>query len=147
VIVRVNNQKVADRGDWRAAVRAHRSGKLTVGIVRDKREQTLTINVPESSRNHSALRVPETALNLDLDLDLDELGEKLAALQPELEKARILSLEEGRKAMENARKAMVIDTEEIQRSVDNAKKALELGMKECEKDLEKEQKEPEPPQY
>ena len=139
VIVRVNNQKVADRGDWRAAVRAHRSGKMTVGIVRDHHEQTLTINVPESSRNHSALWVPD-ALDLDLDLDLDELGEQLAALQPTLEHVRILSLEEGQKALKNARKAMVIDTEEIQRSVDNAMKALEQGMKECEKDGEKEQK-------
>jgi len=145
VIVRVNKQKVTDRGDWRTAVRAHRSGKLTVGIVRDRREQTLTINVPESSRNHSALRGPE-ALDLDLDLDLDELGEELAALQPELERVRILSLEEGRKALENARKTMVIDREEIQRSVDKAMKELERGMKQCEKDLEKEQKEAESPQ-
>jgi len=134
VIVRVNHQKVADRGDWRTAVRAHRSGKLTVGIVRDKREQTLTINVPESSRNHSALRVPETALDLDLDLDMEELGEKLAALQPELEHMQVLGLEEGRKALEKSRKAMVIDAEEIQRSVDKAMKALEHGMKECEKE-------------
>jgi membrane-associated protease RseP (regulator of RpoE activity) len=144
VIVRVNNQKVADRGDWRAAVRAHRSGKLTVGIVRDRHEQTLTINVPESSRNHSALWVPD-ALDLDLDLDLDELGEQLAALQPTLEHVRILSLEEGQKALKNARKAMTIDTEEIGRSVDKAMKALEQGMKECEKDREKEQKETERP--
>ena len=147
VIVRVNHQKVADRGDWRTAVRAHRSGKLTVGIVRDKREQTLTINVPESSRNHSALRVPETALDLDLDLDMEELGEKLAALQPELEHMQVLGLEEGQKALENARKALYVDKEEMQRAMDKAMKALEHGMKECEKDLEKEQKEPEPPQY
>jgi len=146
VIVRVNNQKVADRGDWRTAVRAHRSGKLTVSIVRDHREQTLTINVPESSRGHSALRIPSTALDLDLDLDLEQLQAELAELQPALERARILGLEEGRKALENSRKAMEIDTEEIRRSVDKAMKALEHDMKQCEKDLEKEQKEAEPPQ-
>ena len=47
VIVRVNNQKVADRGDWRSAVRNNRAGRLTVGIVRDRREQNLTISLPE----------------------------------------------------------------------------------------------------
>ena len=147
VIVRVNNQKVTDRGDWRSAVRAHRSGKMTVGIVRDHREQTLTINVPQSSRNHSSLRIPETALDLDLDLDIEELGEELAALQPALEHVQILGLEEGRKALDARRKAMAIDTEQIQRSINNAMKALEQGMEECQKDREKEQKEPELPQY
>ena len=141
VIVRVNNQKVADRGDWRSALRTNRSGKLTVGIVRDRREHTLTINLPESSRNHSRLRAQPTGLDLDLDLDLDmeQLRAELAELQPELERARILGLEEGRKALEN------LNAEEIQRSVDKAMKTLEREMKLCQKDLEKEQKESQPP--
>jgi len=145
VIVRVNNQKIADRGDWRSALRANRSGKLTVGIVRDRREHTLTINLPESSRNHSSVRVPTGMVDLDLNLDLDQLQTELAELQPELDRARAMGLEQGRKALENARKAMEIDTEGIQRSVDKAMKALEREMKECQKDLEKEQKEVEPP--
>ena len=146
VIVRVNNQKVADRGDWRSAIRAHRSGKLTVGIVRDRREQTLTINVPESSRNHSSLRVPEADLDLDLDLDMEQLRAEFAALQPELERARILGLEEGRKALENGRKALDLNAEEIQRSVGRAMKALDREMKCWQKELEKTQQESKPPQ-
>ncbi len=134
VIVRVNNQKVADRGDWRSAIRANRASKLTVGIVRDRREQSLTISLPESSRNHSSLHVPSAVVDLDLDLDLDQLRTELAELRPELERARIMALEEGRKAMD-------VNADEIRRAVDEAKKQLDREMKRWQNELEKAQNE------
>jgi len=152
VIVRVNNQKVTDRGDWRSAIRANRSGKLTVGIVRDRREQNLTITLPESSRDHSALRTPSPVedLNLDLDLDLkldmDQLRSDLAELRPELEHARIMALEEGRKALENSRKALDANADEIQRSVGKAMRELDREMKRWQKELNKRQKDSSPAQ-
>ncbi len=139
VIVRVNNQKVADRGDWRSALRANRSGKLTVGIVRDRREQNLTISLPESSRNHSALRVLPAVVDLDLDLDMEQLRAELAELRPELERVRTTALEEGRKALE-------VNADEIRRAMDEAKTALDREMKCWQKKLEKAQKESKPPQ-
>jgi len=143
VIVRVNNQKISDRGDWRSAVRANRSGKLTVGIVRDRREQTLTISLPESSRSHSSLRVPEAVLDLDLDLDLEmeQLRTELAEMRPALERARATGLEEGRKALEDARKAFYVDREEIQRAMDEARRALDREMKCWQKELQESQQE------
>ena len=148
VIVRVNNQKVADRGDWRSALRAHRSGKLTVGIVRDRREQNLTINLPESSRNHSSLRVLPAVVDLDLDLDVDmeQVRAELAELRPELERARTTALEEGYKALENGRRALDANAEQIRRAMDEAKRALDREMKCWQKKLEKVQKESKEPQ-
>jgi serine protease Do len=133
VIVRVNNQKVADRGDWRSVLRAHRSGKLTVGIVRDHREQNLTISLPESSRNHSALRGP-AAVDLDLDVDTEQLRAELAELRPELERARTTALEEARKGLE-------VNAEDIRRAMDEAKTAIDREMKCWRKQMEKAQKE------
>jgi len=146
VIVRVNNQKIADRGDWRSAVRANHSGKLTVGIVRDRREQNLTINLPESSRNHSALRVPSAMVDLDLDLDLEMLRMELAELRPALERARAMGLEEGRKVLENARKALYVDKEETQRAMDEAGRTLDREMKCWRKELQESQQESKKPQ-
>jgi serine protease Do len=145
VIVRVNNQKVADRGDWRSALRANRASKLTVGIVRDRREQNLTISLPESSRNHSSLRVFPGVVDLDLDLDMDQLRTELAGLRPELERARSLALEQGCKAVESGQKVIEVDAEEIQRSVDRAMKAFDREMKRWQKELE-ERRESKPPQ-
>ncbi|HYN14517.1 MAG TPA: PDZ domain-containing protein [Terriglobales bacterium] len=148
VIVRVNNQKVTDRGDWRSALRSNHSGKLTVGIVRDRREQNLTISLPESSRNHSRLRVQPTVLDLDLDLDLDmeQLRAELAELRPELERVRTMGLEEGRKALENGRKVIEVNADQIRRAMDEAKKELDREMKCWQKEMEEEQKESKQPQ-
>ena len=48
VIVRVNNETIHDMQDWKRALKAQ-SGKLSLSVVRDKREQTLQI---ERSAEH-----------------------------------------------------------------------------------------------
>src|SRR5438445_7583892 len=51
VIVRADNEKISDRTDLRRILRSHReAGKITLGIVRDKREQNVTVDVPEARR-------------------------------------------------------------------------------------------------
>jgi membrane-associated protease RseP (regulator of RpoE activity) len=143
VIVRVNNQKVADRGDWRSAVRGNRSGKLTVGIVRDRHEQTLTISLPETSRNHSALHVPAPLMDLDLDLDLDleQLQTEFAEARPQLERARSMALEQARQALEGSRKTIDLEQKEIRRATDEASKQLDRKIKDWQRQLDELQKE------
>lgn len=146
VIVRVNNQKITDRGDWRSAIRANRSGKLTVGIVRDRREQNLTINLPESSRNQSAVRVPSVAdIDIDLSRGLEQLQAKLEELRPELERARTEALRQASEALKNSRKSIDVNEKELKRAMDQAKKALDHEMKQWQKELEKAQKESQQP--
>src|SRR5512146_3194011 len=45
VVVRVGQDAVNDSGDWRRAMR-NKSGDVTLGIVRDKREQNVTVKLP-----------------------------------------------------------------------------------------------------
>jgi len=45
VIVKVNNEIIHDVADWRRALRGQ-DGKVALGIVRDKKEQVLTISLP-----------------------------------------------------------------------------------------------------
>jgi serine protease Do len=146
VIVRVNNQKVADRGDWRSAVRNNRAGKLTVGIVRDRREQNLTISLPETSRNHSWMHVPPAVADLDFDLDFGQLQADLQALRPELEQARAMALQEASEAMKSSREAMDLREKEIKRAMDEAKRALDSEMKHWQKEMEKAKQESQQPQ-
>ncbi|HUS18192.1 MAG TPA: PDZ domain-containing protein [Terriglobales bacterium] len=46
VIVKVDNEEIDDRNDWNRVMRK-KGGKVSFGIVRDKREQTLTVTLPE----------------------------------------------------------------------------------------------------
>jgi len=53
VIVRVENERITDRGDWKTALRNHRRGKVSVGIIRDKKEQTISITIAEPKDDSS----------------------------------------------------------------------------------------------
>jgi ElaB/YqjD/DUF883 family membrane-anchored ribosome-binding protein len=48
VIVKVNNETIHDVADWRRALKGQ-NGKVALGIVRDKKEQVLTINLPANT--------------------------------------------------------------------------------------------------
>jgi serine protease Do len=58
VIVRVENEHITDRGDWKTALRNHRRGKVNVGIIRDKKEQTISITMPEPNDDSSFQGTP-----------------------------------------------------------------------------------------
>lgn len=46
VIVRVEKDRIDDRGDWKLALRSYAGSTVTLGVIRDKREQNLTITLP-----------------------------------------------------------------------------------------------------
>jgi serine protease Do len=46
VITKVDNESIDDRNDWNRIMRK-KGGKIAIGIVRDKREQNLTVTLPE----------------------------------------------------------------------------------------------------
>ena len=46
VITKVDDESIDDRNDWNRVMRK-KGGKVSIGIVRDKREQTLTVTLPE----------------------------------------------------------------------------------------------------
>jgi membrane-associated protease RseP (regulator of RpoE activity) len=53
IIIRVEGDRIADRGDWKSALRNHRRGKVNVGIIRDKKEQIISITMPEPKDDSS----------------------------------------------------------------------------------------------
>ncbi len=89
IIIRVEQEKVADRGDWRSTMRTHRSGKVSIGIIRDKREQTLSLTMPEAKEQGSLWRMFDPEMDFDLDMDnltdLEDMEIEINRLGPELE--------------------------------------------------------------
>ena len=55
VIIRAANEKVSDRSDLRRVLRSHREGgKIVLGIVRDKHEQNITVDLPARNTKDSS---------------------------------------------------------------------------------------------
>lgn len=83
VIVRADNEKISERSDLRKALRARKEGgKVALAIVRDKHEQTVTVDVPaRKTREGSSLE-----FSLPDQPGIDELTSKLRAMQPEIKR-------------------------------------------------------------
>ena len=55
VITRADNEKISDRADLRRILLSHREGgKVTLGIIRDKHEQNLVIELPQRGSEDSS---------------------------------------------------------------------------------------------
>lgn len=89
VIVRINDQPVHDTTDFSYAMRRSGKGKgVSLGVMRDKHEQTLSMQQPEDKESGEVI---EDSLGEELELDaddMDQLGEVeslMAQVQPQLE--------------------------------------------------------------
>jgi len=119
VIVKINNQPVHDTSDFSHAVKSRENNSVTVGVVRDKKEQTLNLTLP--ARKESS------------DL-LDEEGElrfELAQLQPQME----LAAERSREAAQQLRQEFCKQREEFRRQTEKQRKQIEKNMQELRREL------------
>jgi len=124
VIVRVNSEPVTDIGDFSHALRSHTSGNATVGVIREKHEQTISLPVPakRSGLIEEGLEVPE--IDIDADIDLAQVRTDIAKLEPQIQLAARNAGKAVREGMEAARKVMVenqarmkIDQDKISREM------------------------------
>ena len=67
VITRVGDQPVHDTSDFTHAVHSHSAGTVNVAVIRDKKEQTLTITLPERKDSGEMKEESFDAPELDAD--------------------------------------------------------------------------------
>src|SRR5882724_1098738 len=126
VIVKADNEKLTDRSDLSHILRNHRTGgKMTLVVMRDKHEQTLTVTLPDrGSRDSSFLNldteelqaslsdIEDTVQDLDcdqmisLDDDLALLNGNMALLDMARQGTDWLQMPEAGKAMQQAQKIL-----------------------------------------
>ena len=86
VIVRVNGETINDSGDFSHALRSRKNNAVPVGIIRDKREQTLTLSLPERKQSNllnESIEIPD--LDQETREEVRRAQAEIARLQPELE--------------------------------------------------------------
>lgn len=130
VIVKVEQEPVTDRGDWRSALR-RKSGKVPVSIIRDKREQTLTLVLPERKQSsRGRVLVGPDSEDFDFDLDLDEIAAVLPeAMDVGMLKAKVeleRSKGELKKELERTRKHMKQQRRELEKQQKELRKRIEI---------------------
>ena len=90
VIVKVNKQPVHDASDFTHALRSGAGGSATVTVVREKKEQTLTLSLPDRRNSGSLMEesfdIPD--LDAEVEVQLEKASTQLARMQPALGRLR-----------------------------------------------------------
>lgn len=87
VIVKINGEPIHDAGDFSHALRSRKDNTATISILRDKKEQTITLTLPErkeSELNSESWEIPDVDAQT---LDLGRLESEWARVGPEMEEA------------------------------------------------------------
>jgi serine protease Do len=88
VIVRVDGNSIEDTGDFTHALHNRKDNTVSVGIIRDKKEQTVTLTLPEHKQSEvidETLEIPE--VDAETRIDLRQAAEEIARIKPELERS------------------------------------------------------------
>jgi serine protease Do len=113
VIVKVNDEAVHDTSDFMHAVRAGEGKSVSVGVVRDKKEQNLNLSLPEHKESGELLEEDESLdgqplIDAESAVELTDLRQEVAKLRPQLElaaeNARAAASAMGREVCEQQRK-------------------------------------------
>lgn len=123
VIVRAGDQKITDSSDWNDALRGARGQKISVIILRDKKEQTLPMSVPPR-------RGPDSSALLDDSPEVENALEAAAGTLDSIEPA----LEQS---WENAANALADHQDEINQAMKKAMKELHREMIHNRKDIDR----------
>ena len=133
VIVKVNGESISDSGDFTRAVRGRKHNTVNVSIIRDKKEQNLTLALPE----HNQSQVLDESFeemgpdeNAETVIDLSEAQSEVARVRPEVERAV--------REMRVIRPAIAQAAREAARELRNHQKELNQEMQELQRELQDE---------
>jgi len=87
VVVKVNNQPVHDTSDFTHALRSSSGGSAAVIVIREKREQTLTLTLPGKKDSGSLFEdsfdIPD--FTAETEQAINRAGEEIARLGPAID--------------------------------------------------------------
>lgn len=126
VIVKVNGESISDSGDFTRAVRGRKHNTVNVSIIRDKKEQNLTLALPE----HNQSQVLDESFeemgpdeNAETVIDLSEAQAEVARVRPEIERAvremRVIkpAIAQAARELRNHQKELNQEMQELQREL------------------------------
>lgn len=136
IIVKVNDQPVHDSSDFTHALHSHNGGPISVGVIRDKKEQNLSLTLPESKESGEMLEegFDQPILDADTYIDLSEVQDEIANLRPLVE----LASKESQEVSDEAQKSHCALQRQMREQARKMRK--DLGPKvqrELQKDQEK----------
>jgi len=137
VIVKVNDQPVHDTSDFTHAVKSRNGNSISVGVIREKKEQNLNLTLPESKESGELLEEEdsreEPLVDAESAVDVSELQQEVAELQPQME----LATEEARTSVRELRNDLCSENKKVRQQTQKLKNHSHVQQKQLKKDQEK----------
>jgi membrane-associated protease RseP (regulator of RpoE activity) len=90
VIVKINEQPVHDTSDFAHAVRTRNGGSVSVGVIRDRKEQNLNLMLPDRKESGDLIEEEssdDSVIDAESVVELSELQQEVAELKPQMQLA------------------------------------------------------------
>ena len=126
VIIKINDQAVHDTSDFAHAVKSRSGNSVSVGVIREKKEQNLNLTLPDRKESGDLIEDEEESvdgplIDADSTIELGEVGQELAELRPQIklavEDALTTSSNELRKELCGEQKKARQQSEKLKREI------------------------------
>jgi predicted metalloprotease with PDZ domain len=139
VIVKINGEPIHDSGDFSQALRSRKDNTASISVIRDKKEQTISITLPERKQSdlfRESLDVNIPAIDAETRDELSKLQSEMAHLTPEMEEAINRELELVKPQIERETREAHRRSEEIKRQMRDVQREWRDHQREIERELE-----------
>jgi len=137
VIVKVNDQPVHDTSDFTHAVRSRNGNSVSVGVMRDRKEQNLNLTLPSRKESGELLEEEESLEDPEIDaesaIELSEVEQELAELRPQME----LAAEDAPTSMREFRTEVCGEQKKVRQQTEKIKHESRVRQERSKKEQEK----------
>jgi serine protease Do len=140
VIVKINGEAIHDSGDFSHALRSRKDNTASISVIRDKKEQTITITLPERKQSdlfRESVDVEIPAIDAETRDELSKLQSEMAHLTPEMEEAINRELELVKPQIERETREAHRRSGEIKRQMRDVQREWRDHQREIERELER----------
>jgi serine protease Do len=141
VIIKINGEPIRDSGDFTHALRSRKDNTASLSVIRDKKEQTITISLPERKqsdlfRESREMVMPE--IDAKTREELSQIESQMAHLTPEIEEAVNRALKQARPEIERQAREAQRRGEQLGRQMRDVQRELLDHQREIERELRQE---------
>jgi predicted metalloprotease with PDZ domain len=138
VIVKINGEPIHDSGDFSHALRSRKDNTAGISVIRDKKEQSITITLPERKqsdifRESLEMEVPE--IDTEMRDEMSEMQSEMARLKPEMEQAVHGAIRQVKPEIEAQTREARRRAEECKRQMRDLQRELRDHRREIEREL------------
>lgn len=141
VIVKINGEPIRDSGDFSHALRSRKDNTASISVIRDKKEQTITITLPERKQSdlfRESLDLEMPGIDAETREEISRAQNEIAHLKPVMEEAIARQLKQIKPEIERQTREAQRRAEEYSRQIRDAQREWHDRQREIERELREE---------